>query len=192
MLSAVNKLTFILSGGWNQYFFVTLIASFSLSGEIWDCCDRMGRNRREQGHSWLDGKVAPGCLLSLSQPLCKSEMLLAELWPPFLPFVLQGGLQVTPWPRAAVQSDALCAHQCLLLSSHHRAFFHFLWAVLVVSTPSALIPYSSKIMDIKHLTWGPYPEAAEWFSNFALVCLPLFFLSKESGITLLGQLLVPT
>lgn len=68
---------------------------------------RMDRDRREQGHSWLDGKVAPAT--SVTTFCANLEMLLAEVWnpwPPFLPSVPHR-TPGHPWPGAAVEGDAL-------------------------------------------------------------------------------------
>lgn len=188
MLSAVNKLTFILSEAGISVSLSPSVPPFPCNEP---CQERSGVALIGQegtggsrtlltgweGGSWLPAQPVTACSANL-------EMLLAEVWSPWPhSFPLCSGED----PRSLLESCS--AEWCsVFLSSYHRAFFHFLWAVSVVSAPSALIPYSPKIMAIRRLTWGPHPEAAELFSNSGLVWTScLFFHSKELESLCLGS-----
>lgn len=103
MLSAVNKLTFILSEAGISVSLSPSVPPFPCNEP---CQERSGVALIGQegtggsrtlltgweGGSWLPAQPVTACSANL-------EMLLAEVWspwPPFLPSVLRGGPQVTP------------------------------------------------------------------------------------------------
>lgn len=178
MLSAVNKLTFILSR-------VSLSPSVPPFPCNEPCQERSGVALIGQegtgwaGHSSLGGKGLLAACSAFSANLEMSWLRFGFMTPHSFP--LCSGED----PRSLLESCS--AEWCSVFTS---ASF---WVHSFISSEQFQLclhplPWSPKIMNIKHFTWGPYPEAAELFSNFGLVWTScLFFLSKELESLCLGS-----
>lgn len=107
---------------------------------------------------WEIGSWLPAHATTVTTFLCQSENApgwgLESMAPIPSLCAPQGGLPNRPLAKSCSGKWCSVCYQWLFLGSYHRGFFNFLWAVLVVSVPHALITYSPKIMGIKHL-----PEA---------------------------------